>query len=368
VGALPDNTPPEVSVIVPAYDAQGTLARTLESLRAQTHPHWEAVVVDDGSADATGEVAAAFARRDARIRAVSQAHAGVGAARNRAIGMARFDWLLCLDADDWLDPSALERLTAPLAADDAPDAVYGGWARVGGGGEVLLTHHWERPSELFPAFARVCALPTLACVVRRPLVRGVGAYDASLVTCEDWDLWQRIARTGARFEAIPELVAFYRLSARSASLDPWQVLADGLRVIERGHSPDPRVPVPHPAHAAGAPAGELSGARLSFACWPAGLLLGEGREATQVLQELEAGSVAGLDPHEAAELLFAAVSLTADGRPADWLTLWPFVDHRLDRFLAALEERAAQEGLARSVRTALERFARERTGRPAATW
>jgi len=74
-----------VSVIIPAYNAEATLAQTLESLLAQTFSEWEAIVVDDGSTDGTAAVVAGFARRDARIRSVSGPHQGVSAARSAGI-------------------------------------------------------------------------------------------------------------------------------------------------------------------------------------------------------------------------------------------------------------------------------------------
>ena len=91
-----------VSVIIPAYNAVETIADTLESLIAQTYPHWEAIVVNDGSSDATDEITREFVERDARIRMITQPNGGEGAARNTGIAQAQYDWLLFLDADDWI--------------------------------------------------------------------------------------------------------------------------------------------------------------------------------------------------------------------------------------------------------------------------
>src|SRR5438045_6025761 len=108
-----------VSVIIPAYNASATLAETVESLLAQTCSHWEAIIVDDGSDDDTVAVAKSFAERDMRIRVVRQPHQGISAARNTGIDQARYEWLLFLDADDWLLPRALERFAEQFA--DHPD-------------------------------------------------------------------------------------------------------------------------------------------------------------------------------------------------------------------------------------------------------
>jgi glycosyltransferase involved in cell wall biosynthesis len=70
-----------VSVVIPAYNAEGTLGATLDSLLAQTSREWEAVVVDDGSRDATAKVAEESAARDERIRLIRQKNGGEAAAR-----------------------------------------------------------------------------------------------------------------------------------------------------------------------------------------------------------------------------------------------------------------------------------------------
>src|SRR6187551_1115363 len=92
--ARPDGGLPIVSVLVPAYNAETTLAATLESVLGQTYQQWEAIVVDDGSTDATASVARSFATRDTRIQLLQQANGGESAARNTGIAASRGDWLL----------------------------------------------------------------------------------------------------------------------------------------------------------------------------------------------------------------------------------------------------------------------------------
>src|SRR5579862_8348566 len=115
---------PRISVIIPAYNAEQTIGESLESLLAQTCPHWEAIVVDDGSTDSTGEIARQFAARDSRIRMIQQANGGESAARNTGISRATYEWLLFLDADDWIAPRYIERMTAELIANPELDAVH----------------------------------------------------------------------------------------------------------------------------------------------------------------------------------------------------------------------------------------------------
>jgi glycosyltransferase involved in cell wall biosynthesis len=96
---------PRVSIITPVYNGVRTIAETIESLLAQTESAWEQIIVDDGSTDATGAVVKRFP--DARILYHCRPHAGLSAARNTGMDLGRGEFLLFLDADDWLLPNAL---------------------------------------------------------------------------------------------------------------------------------------------------------------------------------------------------------------------------------------------------------------------
>ncbi|MBR1409396.1 MAG: glycosyltransferase family 2 protein [Clostridia bacterium] len=112
-----------ISVIVPCYNAEKYLADCLRSLQGQSDPDFEALLVDDGSADASPEILSRFAAEDRRFRVFTQRNAGVSAARNRALQEARGDWVFFLDADDLLPGDALKTLSA--AAGEAVDLVVG---------------------------------------------------------------------------------------------------------------------------------------------------------------------------------------------------------------------------------------------------
>lgn len=134
---------PAISVVIPAYNAAATLPRALDSVLAQTRPAHEIIVVDDGSADATGDVVARYvvgdgardAARDAapdsagggapRVRYLRQANAGPSAARNRGVEEAGGDWIAFLDADDWYYPGRLLRHAQMIEADPTLDFLVG---------------------------------------------------------------------------------------------------------------------------------------------------------------------------------------------------------------------------------------------------
>jgi succinoglycan biosynthesis protein ExoO len=120
------------SVIVPAYNVAASLDRAVRSVLAQSLDDLEVVVVDDGSTDATREVARALTQADPRVRLIEQdRNRGVSAARNAGLDAARGDWVALLDADDAYLPRRLERLilagTAQSADIVADDILYYDW-------------------------------------------------------------------------------------------------------------------------------------------------------------------------------------------------------------------------------------------------
>lgn len=93
---------PKLSVIVPAYNAQGTIGRALKSVLAWEMASLEVIVVDDGSDDETAEIVGAMAAADRRLRLIRQANQGRSAARNRGFAEARAEWVMFMDSDDYL--------------------------------------------------------------------------------------------------------------------------------------------------------------------------------------------------------------------------------------------------------------------------
>jgi peptidoglycan/xylan/chitin deacetylase (PgdA/CDA1 family)/SAM-dependent methyltransferase len=347
---------PNISVIIPAHNAAETLSETLSSLLSQSSSNWEAIIVDDGSADETMAIAKGFAEQDPRIQVVGQPQAGVCAARNHGISLSRFDWLLFLDADDWIAQNHLERLTDHLVAHPDLDAVHCGWVRVAPDGTLVGEKRGPTSPDLFVALTRYCPFAIHACIVRCTVVEAVGGFDTSFQTCEDWDLWQRIARSGGRFGAIPDTLAFYRIRQKSLSSDGTQFFVDGLRMLEQGHTSDPRVSHPHPNYAEGLSPEELVNLKFQWASWPAGLVLGQGQDARHLLELLGEGCAPGLDPFNVAECIFESAPLPTCQTPAGWDQLWAKIGVYVHDFLIALESRSKAIGLARRALIILERM------------
>jgi Glycosyl transferase family 2 len=338
-----------VSVIMPAYNAAKTIAETIATLQAQTFPHWQLIVVDDGSMDETAVIVHKIADGDGRIQLIQQKNVGGSAARNTGIAHAQHDWILFFDADDWLEPTHLQQMTVKLAANPELDAVTCGWTRVSPDGEVGRADFAPDLPDLFPTFAEECAFLIHTCVLRREAVQAVGGFDTSLKTCQDWDFWQRIARLGTQFGSVRQVLARYRSRPGSVSLNGTQQLQDSLRVISQAYQADPRVAHPHPTYQDGLPSSGVAQARIRFACWSFGLVLGVGEDARPLLQLLAGDIAPELDPEYVAACFFEAgllpqgLSLSSGG----WDSLWPQVEPLLTDFLAAFETHTQAPDLAR---------------------
>ena len=214
---------PLVSVIVPAYNAMPWLVETIASIRAQTMPDLEVIVVDDGSTDGTAQYAVGCSQLDSRVRCLSQPNTGLAGARNSGIREAAGRYLTFLDADDLWAPQKLERQLA-IMQDRPRTAALTGLRRfidldgtrqwsidtVPGGGQPGGDY---LQSLLYLNYTEMAGIAT--CLAPADEWRELGGYDASLATAEDWDMWLRAARRLEMKVVAGEPLQFYRKRAGS---------------------------------------------------------------------------------------------------------------------------------------------------------
>lgn len=93
-----------ISIIVPVYNAESYLARSVDSILAQTYPNLEIILVDDGARDNSGAICDEYARKDSRIRVIHKENGGLSSARNAGIDIATGEYLGFVDSDDWIEP------------------------------------------------------------------------------------------------------------------------------------------------------------------------------------------------------------------------------------------------------------------------
>ena len=206
---------PRVSVIIPTYNNAHFIAQAIESVLAQSFDSYEVIVIDDGSTDDTHELVGRFG---APVRYEKQANAGVSAARNHGINMARGDLVVFLDADDTFYPDKLARQSAMFDADAKLGVVNSGWDIVGESGDVLRERRpWEETPRL-DLLAWLTWKPVFpgALMVRHDWLVTVGGFDTNFSQAEDVDLVLRLSLAGAKAAWLHEPTATYRQHAGNA--------------------------------------------------------------------------------------------------------------------------------------------------------
>jgi len=203
---------PLVSVIIAAYNEEKVIARTVRSLLASSHPHFEIIVVDDGSPDRTGGVVRECFGGEPRVRLFSQANGGKAKALNLGLRCAVGEIIVALDADTVFPPETVGAL-AQRFADPRVGAVAGN-AKVGN--RVNLVTRWQAleyvtaqnlDRRAFAALNGITVVPGAVGAWRRSLIERVGGF-ASDTLAEDQDLTLKVRRTGYRIEYADDAVAW----------------------------------------------------------------------------------------------------------------------------------------------------------------
>jgi glycosyltransferase involved in cell wall biosynthesis len=219
--------PPSFTVVIAAYNEEDYVGGAIRSVQRQTRGDWEAIVVDDGSADGTAELVSSMAAEDPRVRLVRQENAGLSAARNTAIELAETEYVSILDSDDLWLPSYLETMGAVLEA--APRA---GWAYTDAWALDVDTHRFRRatamsscqppdllpgdPAEVMKLLVRQNFMWVSATVRRRALVEA-GLFNTDYKSAEDIELWFRILALGYTVVRAPGVLGVKRERAEAMS-------------------------------------------------------------------------------------------------------------------------------------------------------
>ena len=222
---------PEVSVIMPAYNAAAYVAEAIASVLAQTWRDWELIVVDDGSTDDTAAVVDRFG---GLIHHIYQENQGGSAARNRAIEASTGEFIAFLDADDLWLPEFLETQINRLKSNPSAGVAYSWWCYVDARGQLLPESGRPRNrGQLLPELVMRNVFPLIAALMRRQCIEQVGLFDEQLQEDENWDLWLRIARAGCAFELSPHMLAKYRVHGRNKSMAIQRMERNQLAVLNK---------------------------------------------------------------------------------------------------------------------------------------
>jgi glycosyltransferase involved in cell wall biosynthesis len=189
--------PPRVSVLIGCWNNAATLGAAAQSILTQTVADLELVIVDDGSTDATPQLAAELAAGDERVRYLGLSHLGISGSLNEGLRAARAPFVAFQDADDWSEPARLQRELEVLERRPEVLAVGCRMREVDGAGAELAPRTSFATGDVNAALMRFNPIPNSCAMVRRQAVLEAGGFDPRYRYAMDYDLWLRLAERGA---------------------------------------------------------------------------------------------------------------------------------------------------------------------------
>ena len=223
---------PLISVVMPCLNCAPYLAEAVGSALRQSYGNVELILVDDGSTDESPNVEAGLAQQHwSRFCLLHARRVGPYPARNLALQRARGEFIAFLDADDWWESTALEKLHAALVGANA-DLAYCGWQNVGAGvtSEPYVPPEYEKADPV-EGFMRGCPWPIHAALVRRSVAQRLGGFSERRFSAMDYDFWLRALALTRNIVRVPEVLAYYRWHGPSQiSAVKWRQVLDALAV------------------------------------------------------------------------------------------------------------------------------------------
>jgi glycosyltransferase involved in cell wall biosynthesis len=229
---------PTISIITPTYNAEKTIAQTIQSVLEQTYTDFELLIINDGSTDRTLDIISTF--EDPRIQVFSYPNAGHSISRNRGLEKASGDYISFLDADDIWVPQKLEAQLKALQMNTSAAFVYSWSNFIAENGDFLRKGHYFRAEGnvylklLVRNFIENGSNP----LIRKQVFTTVGVFNPTLKAAPDWDMWLRIAKE-YEFICVPEAQILYRESAQSVSSNLERMEASGLQIIAENFTTAP---------------------------------------------------------------------------------------------------------------------------------
>jgi glycosyltransferase involved in cell wall biosynthesis len=224
----------KISVIIPCYNQAQYLPDVLMSVQQQDYSDWEAIIVNDGSTDATETIANEFAAADKRIVVVTKPNGGLSSARNAGLKAATGHVYQFLDADDRVLAGCFQTIADHVAKHPEVYLFQTGYRYTYGLENNVL--HATLPSErthLLPGILKGNAGPVHSLFIRAEAAKAAGFFDETLRSAEDWDFWIRVAKSGyGTMQVIPLPLVDYRIVDDSMSRNAF-VMYDALKTVLR---------------------------------------------------------------------------------------------------------------------------------------
>ncbi|MGF1463134.1 MAG: glycosyltransferase family 2 protein [Maricaulaceae bacterium] len=224
--------PPFVSIVVPSFKTEATIARTLQSLVDQDYPRLQIIVIDGGSPDGTAHAVEPFLPHlDVWL---SEPDRGQTHALNKGFRIADGDLYGWLCADDQLEPGAIWRLVEEFARRPEADLITGGCRRDFNGAFEVITAPDPRFAERL-AFVNTIEQPST--LWRAELHHTAGPLDESYRYAMDWEFWRRMQAKGGVFRSVPEVLSTYYFSDDNLTSSGGRKIADEMARIIKTYGP-----------------------------------------------------------------------------------------------------------------------------------
>jgi glycosyltransferase involved in cell wall biosynthesis len=227
---------PLVSVVIPVYNGENFVDACLDSIAAPTYRPLEIIVINDGSTDGSGARAENHRSKPAVI---TIPHSNLPSARNEGIRRARGDYIAFCDVDDLWMPPKLEKQAGKLSASPEIGLVFTAVATIGataGKPKKRRSCRLElnfNTGDQFAILAQKSIIAPSSVMIRRTVLEKTGLFDEDLFSCEDWDLWLRIARSRSRMHRLDEPLTLYRRHGANMSKKVEVMHASRMRVLEK---------------------------------------------------------------------------------------------------------------------------------------
>lgn len=215
---------PLVSVLMPVYNGEKFLAETIENILAQSYGHIELIIVDDGSTDASYDIATRYTTIDQRVKVFKQPNAGAGAARNRAFDESTGEYIMYMDADDLISDAKIERQVHILQENDRHTVVSCEWdiffmkiseAKFP---QRPVYKNYENPIALTTDILNCGEMMQTSCwLMTRELIKDTGGWDKGITINDDGVFFTKVLKLASRVIFCPGAYVYYRRGHASLS-------------------------------------------------------------------------------------------------------------------------------------------------------
>lgn len=233
---------PRVSIVMPSFNAAGTILDSIESVQQQTVADWEMIIVDDGSTDETVALIEQVSLQDPRVRIVQQANSGPSIARNKGVSEALASVVAFLDSDDLWEPQHLEINLASLSEFNDLGVSFSPCRLMDADGKLTgeMTAAWLEDVKIADILSCNPSSTCSALVVRKAAFEETQGFDKHMVHAEDQEWLYRVLTSGWKMRGLSEATVRYRLSPKGLSADTkrmhggWQAFIASAQA----HTPD----------------------------------------------------------------------------------------------------------------------------------